>query len=98
MEDYSEKAEQKRFEYTKQIHASMLKRIMSQSHPCDICPAFELEELIDVSILMRDCCPVCKGFIGLKQTVRGSCPCNKLGAEVCIERTRKALKENGYIK
>ena len=87
-----------KFKYTKQVHVSMLKRIMSTGEPEIFCPVHEAENLFGVNVLMRDGCPVCKGFIGLKIAIGGACPCNRLGVETCMERTNKALKKGGYIK
>ena len=84
-------------EYTEQIHASMLLRILSMPHTCCGCPESEYSRLFDTGIPGLYPCDVCRGFIGLNPGSLSSwCPC-ELGVVECVKRTWIALEEKGYI-
>ena len=82
-------------EYTKVMHVENLKKLLDMGVLCDRCPANAQDEIAG---LTYGCCDVCQDFIEIETKYRqtGECPCNMLGEEEALRRTRLALK--GYSK
>jgi hypothetical protein len=85
-------------EYTKDVHARRLLKMLNKKDPINCCPAQKYfvagSKFLDDT---RDnhgrfsCCNICLDFVNLKIT--DGCPCYKLGISEAIKRTWIALEE-----
>ena len=86
--------------YTEKVHAKRLLQMLKHDDVCNLCVAAQnfKESVFIKGITEERACPVCRGFIGLKNTNWDKpCPCDALGKKRAIQRTWEALEEKGYI-
>ena len=95
-------------DYTENIHAERLLKMLNKEDPCYHCPAAKYfnpdnpaDELWDEKA--SSCCNICLAFVGLpaipNHKVLGElCPCRVLGNKEALKRTYTALEEKGYLE
>lgn len=97
--------------YTPKIHAERLRDMLlyEKEYPCSLCPA---TAKFSPGEDPRDCwastdqhhpCQVCQEFLGLEFTPVGEpfklrCPCDRLGEEEAVERSKRKLFRLGYLE
>ena len=83
-------------EYTVDIHAKRLLKILSKKEPCEWCPAapyYDPNVLCDIPYDNIPC-EICRDFVGCSYR----CPCIYFGHEKAIKLTWMALEESGYLE
>ena len=80
-------------EYTKDIHAKAILKMLTVKYPCSSCPA-----IFAPSVLYRsnreNICNICRDFVNVKASF---CPCLSLGGSKAIKHTWLALEAGGYL-
>ena len=91
--------------YTEEIHARRLYQMIEDEKKCDGCPAAPWFDGYTTPYVLwtkdSPVCQICLRFISLDALLIGSysfCPCNILGEEVAIRRTKETLAAGGYIE
>lgn len=91
--------------YTINIHADRLRRMLCREKPCGHCPAapffnasrpvFDLwqDPFVDNSKANHPC-QICRKFVGASPGRFDQCPCYVLGPKEAIRRAHKALKKH----
>lgn len=83
-------------EYTTDIHAKRLVKMLQKKNPCVRCPAAPYYDgyRSGTTLWQEEHCPICEKFVGC---VKENCPCHKYGEKEAIRRTIAALKKGGYL-
>ena len=79
-------------EYTEDMHAKRLIKVLEHQNTCRKCPADTVE--------LSESCPVCREFIGLYGSYlqQPRCPCYIFDPQEAAKRSWIALEEKGYLK
>ncbi len=95
--------------YTPKIHAERLRDMLlyEREYPCSLCPATAEfspgEDPRDIWDNDQHPCQVCQEFLELdfipvSEPWRQKCPCDRLGEEEAVERSKKELFRMGYLE
>ena len=87
-----------RLEYTKEVHKTILKEMLSQHTGgvklMALCPAKISHKLYGYDYSTDKICNMCCYFVGPNEVYHDSCPCTKFGEEEALRRTIENLKKD----
>ena len=89
-------------EYTIDIHAKRLVKMLQKKNPCGCCPAapYYLSSKEPHKMWKNDPCEICQRFLGKRRwraIINCKCPCLYYGGATATELTIKVLKKRGDL-